>query len=193
MTQLMLPVFLHGVTRDVNKAARRAASRVAKGASISELAQEFLDAATMPGLILSNEERRWPDAHLPHFHGYLFVVALHREYKTFKDPRWDPFVDEMARVPWLICCALGQDSYMLFETPERARRFVRAIRDHWETLNSPGKKYFSDRPDCLWRASSTLGYSLGRLGATREELVEQTFDPNYRDGARPPVIDRYLA
>jgi hypothetical protein len=130
MTQLMLPVFLHGTTQDVRKAARRAASRVAQGESFAELAEELLDAAAMPGLILSNEERRWPDAHLPHFQGYLFLVALHREYKTFKDPRWDPFVEDMARLPWLICCALGQDSYMLFEPPERARRFVTAIRDH---------------------------------------------------------------
>jgi hypothetical protein len=193
MTQLMLPAFLYGVTRDVKRAAKRAASRVAKGDSLGTLPDEFLDAATMSGVIFLNDEPRMPEAHLPSFRGYHLVDALHSEYQTFKDPRWDRFLDEMVELPWLICCCLGQDSYTLFGSPERARRLVTAVRDHWETLNSAGKKYISDRPDCLWRAQRTLATSLRRLGATREELVEQLFDPRYHDGARPPVIDRYLA
>jgi hypothetical protein len=193
MTQLMLPVFLHGMTQDVKKAARRAASRVAKGTSIAELADELRDAASMPGLIPFKDEYRWTEGHLPHFHGYQLVSELHREYKTFKDPRWDHFLDEMARLPWLICCCLGEESSMLFDPPERAHRLVTAVRDHWDTLNSPGNKFYSDRPTCLWRAQRTLGYSLGRLGASREELVEELFDPAYQTGARPSVIDRYLA
>jgi hypothetical protein len=64
MMQLMLPVFLHGVTRDVKRAAKHAASRVAKGDSIAELADEFLDAATMPGVILFHDQPRMPEAHL---------------------------------------------------------------------------------------------------------------------------------
>jgi hypothetical protein len=144
-------------------------------------------------VILLHDQPRLPEARLPNFQGYHLVDALHTEYQTFKDPRWDRFIDEMVELPWLICCCLNQHSYTLFEPHDRARRLVAAIRDHCETLNSAGKKYISDRPDCLWRAQRTLGYSLGRIGATREELVAEAFDPRYRDGARPPVIDRYLA
>jgi hypothetical protein len=193
---LPLPTFLHGKYAEVKKACRAAAARVVKGgASLVSLPEElggWIDVGDMPGgiLVRGPTQRASTEAH---YQGYVLPATLTDAFPgAGRDPGWDRLFDEIVQHPWLIYCCLGQDSYHLFKSPERARRFAVACRDQWRALNLPGRRFLPGGPPAgFWRTAHTLGICLGRIGAPEEDVKREKNDPALADGALPPVLLRY--
>lgn len=185
---VMLPSFLYGRFADVSRACRKAATRFIKGASLSELPDALIDVATMDGYIVV--EGPHPNlATEAHYQGYALVARL-LDRLDARDAIWDRFLDEMLAHPWLIYCCLGQDSYFLFMGVGPARRFITAIRDQWEVLSSPGRRFlWSVEPDTFGTAAPTMWTSLRELGAT--DLQFRQLKAQLRSGGRPPLLDLY--
>jgi hypothetical protein len=55
-----------------------------------------------------------------------------------EDPRWHRIFDEIVANSWTIYGCQGPDSHHLFRSQERAQRFAKAVKDHWDALNRPG-------------------------------------------------------
>lgn len=183
-----LPTFLCGRYADVRRACRKAAARLMKGASPSDLPEEWIDVAELPGYIVVEG----PDpyrADEPHYHGYALVAWL-IDHVSARDPLWIRFFEDMLVRPWLIYSCMGADSYFLFRGVEPARRFVTAIRDQWDVLASPGSRFLLGvEPEGFGTAARTMWTSLGKLGAT--ELQARQLETQLRSGGRPPLLDLY--
>src|SRR5688572_14779776 len=192
--RLLLPTFLHGPYAGVEKACRHAAARVAEGALLADIPDGWVDVADMAGYIVIDG----PDLAVTgqvHYHAYALMNQLMSALDAnTTDPRWDRIFDEILVHPWLIYCALGEDAQHLFRSPERARRFVRSVHEQWRTLNLPGRRFVTAAiPVAFWPLAHNLRICLGRLGADKEEVIRETFDPALQDGAMPPVLARYGA
>lgn len=196
---MLLPTFLHGTKRDVKKACRRAATRVAKGASLMELPDDWIDVVSMTGDIVVSD-MSVVDPLEANFHRYLFIEAIYMAFdENHLDPRWNRVFDEIVSLPWAIYGCVGTDHYFLFTPEGRAARFLHAVRSQWDMLNAPGRRFRVLEPVSFWEAAFSLGYCVGKVAGDRDrdelsnEVIRERADPAYHNGAMPPVIERYGA
>src|SRR5690606_21326579 len=105
---LRLPTFLCGRYPEVKRACRQAAVRVAKGASLVQLPEQWFDIAELPGYILTEGPKASARGE-SHYQGYALIAQLLVAFgSNIRDPRWNRVFAEILDHPWLIYCCLGQ-------------------------------------------------------------------------------------
>ena len=191
---MLVPRFVHGLTRDVKKESLRRIHLFKKGAPWAEaMADELVDVATLPGLIVLDG----PSPNLgfePHTHIYspfrwvwlsLLTkidnstesgMALYRQTESqifFDAVKSGWGVLGVLGGTWWVTCAAHQWPY------------VQAVERHWDELEAIGDRFTSgpQTPWPLWRSSSAPYYALCALGLSREDLhalMPQGFHALYR-------------
>ena len=191
---MLVPRFLHGLTRDVKKESLRRIRLFQKGASWAEaMADELVDLATLPGLIVLDG----PSPNLgfePHTHIYCPFRWAHMTLLTKfsgtgqsdHDQYWQAidqiFVDAVSH-PWGVLGMMGDSTWSWQES--RQWPYVQAVERHWDEFTAIGDRYSggSQTPRPLWYVSSAPDYAVCALGLSREDLhalMPQGFHALYR-------------
>ena len=180
---MLVPRFVHGLTRDVKKESLRRIRLFQKGATWAEaMADELVDVATLPGLIVL----RGPSVLMgfePHAHIYcpfywvwltLLKQADHTT-ETGRDQYWRAMSDiffDAVQTPWGVLGMLGDSTGTWMRLEAHHWPYAQAVERHWDELTALGDRYSggSQTPRPLWFVSSASSYALCALGLSREDL-----------------------
>lgn len=203
---MLIPRFVHGLTRDVKKESLRRIRLMKKGATWAEaMTDELVDVATLPGLVVL----AGPSPILgfePHTHVYCPFHWAHDAMLSSKAmiPRSalsSIFFDAL-QTPWGVLGMLG-DSTGTWMRPETHRwPYVQAVNRYWNELGAIGERFTRgpQTPRPLWRLAGAPYHAICALGLSREDLhalMPQGYHALYRrllevraaQGLPPPPQD----
>ena len=203
---MLVPRFVHGLTRDVKKESLRRIRLMKKGASWAEaMEDELVDVATLPGLIVLDG----PAPNLgfePHTHVYSPFHWADDAMLSFKavlpGSALSSIFFDAVQIPWGVLGMLGDSTGTWMRLEEHHWPYVQAVERHWDQLEALGDRFTSgpQTPWPLWRSSSAAYYALCALGLSREDLHAirpQGFHALYRrllevraaQGLPPPPVE----
>ena len=191
---MLVPRFVHGLTRDVKKESLRRIRLMKKGARWSEaMADELVDVAALPGLVVLSGP--YPNVGFePHTHLYCpFHWAKRALLQQFQSNTqednvryWQAiggiFVDAV-QMPWGV---LGMLEDRAWAWPSSHQwPYLRALERHWDDFTAIGDRYSvgGQAPSPLPHVGSAPSYALCALGLSREDLhalMPQGFHVLYR-------------
>ena len=172
---MLIPSFLHGITRNVKAETRRRVRRLGKGASWSEAFEDDLvDAASLSGLLVLHGPAPVLGGK-PHVHVYLPLLEAFNaiERKGGLDPALEPVIyDAALQSAWGTLCALGPANLVWVIPPVRHRPLVEATLRYWDELDAQGPRYSNggQTGKRLRECSPTVMYALAQLGVPKERL-----------------------
>ena len=186
---MLVPRFVHGLTRDVKKESLRRIRLMKKGARWSEaMADELVDVSTLPGLIVLDG----PAPHLgfePHTHVYSPFHWADDAMLSFKavlpGSALSSIFFDAVQTPWGVLGMLGDSTGTWMRLEAHHWPYVQAVERHWDELTALGDRYSggSQTPRPLWFVSSASSYALCALGLSPEDLqalMPQGFHALYR-------------
>ena len=180
---MLVPRFVHGLTRDVKKESLRRVRLFQKGASWAEAtADELVDVATLPGLIVLDGP--YPNVGFePHTHIYspfrwAWLTLIKQFDSTSEQERalyWRAmsgiFFDAV-QTPWGVLGMLDDSTGTWMRLEEHHWPYIQAVERRWDELEAIGDRYSggSQSPSPLWHFGSAAYYALCALGLSREDL-----------------------
>ena len=193
---MLVPRFVHGLTRDVKKESLRRIRLFKKGATWAEaMADELVDVATLPGLIVLDG----PSPNLgfePHTHIYCPFrwawLTLIKQFDSSSEQEralyWRAMSGiffEAVQSPWGVLGTLGDCTGTWMRLEEHHWPYVQAVERNWDELTAPGERFTggSQTRRALWELAGAPYYALCALGLSREDLhalMPQGFHALYR-------------
>ena len=190
---MLVPRFVHGLTRDVKKESLRRIRLFQKGATWAEaMADELVDVAPLPGLVVLALGRTTvyePQTHIYcpfHWAHMTLLTKYSGTDQTDHDRYWQAidriFMDAVSH-SWGVLGMMGDSTWAWQES--RQWPYVQAVERHWDEFSALGDRYSggSQTPRPLWFVSSASSYALCALGLSREDLqalMPQGFHALYR-------------
>ena len=190
---MLVPRFVHGLTRDVKKESLRRIRLMKRGARWSEaMADELVDVATLPGLVVVNGPGVLmgfdPQTHIysPFFWGWRTCL----DWYYSRDPHDTRYQDALhtifldaVRTPWGVLGMIADWHWTLNSTHHWP--YVQAVERHWDELVAIGDRFTtgSTTPMPLWYLMDSPAKSLFALGFPPDEyeaLSPQGFHALYR-------------
>ena len=173
---MLVPRFVHGLTRDVKKESLRRIRLMKKGATWAEaMADDLVDVATLPGLIVLSG----PAPNLgfePHTHVYSPFRWADDAMLSFKavlpSSALSSIFFDAVQTPWGVLGMLGDSTGTWMRLEAHHWPYLQAVERHWDELEAIGDRFTSgpQTPWPLWRSASAAFYALGALGLSREDL-----------------------
>ena len=193
---MLVPRFVHGLTRDVKKESLRRIRLFQKGATWAEaMADDLVDVSTLPGLIVL----RGPSVLMgfePHAHIYcpfywawltLLKQADHTT-ETGRDQYWRAMSDiffDAVKTSWGVLGVLGDTTGTWMRASSHQWPYIWAVERDWDELSALGERFTGGsqtrRP--LWELASAAYYAVCALGLSAEEVLQvspQGFHALYR-------------
>ena len=185
---MLVPRFVHGLTRDVKKESLRRIRLFQKGATWAEaMADELVDVATLPGLVvlaLGRSTVYEPQTHIySPFH--WADDAIWRVRPTLPMSALSSIFFDAVQTPWGVLGMLGDSTGTWMRLEAHHWPYMQAVERHWDDFTALGDRYSggSQTPRPLWFVSSAPYYALCALGLSREDLhalMPQGFHALYR-------------
>ncbi|MCK6514795.1 hypothetical protein L6R46_07050 [Myxococcota bacterium] len=185
---MLVPRFVHGLTRDVKKESLRRIRLFQKGATWAEaMADELVDVATLPGLVvlaLGHTTVYEPQTHIySPFH--WADDAIWRVRPTLPMSALSSIFFDAVQTPWGVLGMLGDSTGTWMRLEAHHWPYVQAVERHWDEFSALGDRYSggSQAPRPLWFVSSASSYALCALGLSPEDLqalMPQGFHALYR-------------
>jgi hypothetical protein len=191
---MLVPRFIHGLTSDVKKESLRRIRLFQKGAPWAEaMADELVDVATLPGLIVLDG----PSPNLgfePHTHIYSpfrwvwlsLLTKIDNSTESgmvlYRQTESRIFFDAV-RSAWGVLGVLAGAWWVT--SAAHHWPYVQAVERHWDEFTAIGDRFSggSQVPRPLWCISSAPDYAVCALGLSREDLhalMPQGFHALYR-------------
>ena len=163
------PSFLRGTWADVRKVTARKIKDFGRGATLDELADDWLDTdGDHAPLALTLETGTVA------IHCYALVRELGAAVpKSMPETVFATYFDQAVRSAWGITGLLGQDSrFLLSWDPTRPMVLLDAVAQHWEELDGVGARYafIAPQPYRLWALPTGIKFALGQIGLTVPEV-----------------------
>ncbi|MBK9649339.1 MAG: hypothetical protein IPO67_30040 [Deltaproteobacteria bacterium] len=186
---MLVPRFVHGLTRDVKKESLRRIRLMRKGARWSEaMADELVDVATLPGLVVLDGP--YPNVGFePHTHIYSPFHwaddAIWSVRPTLPMSALSGIFFDAVQTPWGVLGMLDDSTGTWMRLEEHHWPYIQAVERRWDELEAIGDRYSggSQSPSPLWHFGSAPYYALCALGLSREDLhalMPQGFHALYR-------------
>ena len=180
---MLVPRFVHGLTRDVKKESLRRVRLFQKGAPWAEaMADELVDVATLPGLIVLSGP--YPNLGFePHTHIYspfhwAWLTLIKQFDSTSAQERaqyWramSAIFFDAVQSPWGVLGMLDDSTGTWMWLEEHHWPYLRALERHWDEFTAIGDRYSGggQAPNPLPHVGSAPSYALCALGLSREDL-----------------------
>jgi hypothetical protein len=177
MNFMLIPDFLYGINKDVNKKCEKIADKLKNGSSWDEgIKCTMIDTSTLEGMIVVEEPI---DSASICSHKHFFVYALFdkilEKIKT-RDVKIDDLMKECVRSAWgvlsLMSGRLSLVQNIFHVNKERHKYFLSAVLKHWDAYLNAGKRFSIgiNQVQEIWEISSNLKLVLAQNGIPTEVL-----------------------
>ncbi len=183
---MLVPRFVHGLTRDVKKESLRRIRLLQRGASWSEaMADDLEDVAALEGLILLSPGRTTIYEPFIHLYSPFFWTgeAIFGLKASLPKSARSPIFFDAIKSPWGVLGMFGDSTWVWAEAHQWP--YVHAVERLWDDFVAVGDRYYG-ATHMTWPLCELAGapyYALCALGLSREDLhalMPQGFHALYR-------------